>query len=107
MAKPQWSRILRSAFGKIVGRNHDHKVYHLARGRVHLWTRISGDTAIAHPTYNELVRMVEVEFAKNGYRIDRENRKWDVDGPCPLMMGSTKKHGRWVAELHIYLYPPA
>ncbi|KKK63961.1 hypothetical protein LCGC14_2989000, partial [marine sediment metagenome] len=50
---------------------------------------------------------VEDEFAAKGYRIDAENRKWDVDGPCPMMLGSTWANGRWVADLHIYLYPPA
>ncbi len=107
MARPQWARTIISAVGKIADRFHAHKVYHLAGGRVHLWTRISGDTAVAHPTYNALVRMVEDEFAANGYRIDEENRKWEVDDRCPLMLGSTKKHSRWVAELHIYMYPPA
>lgn len=107
MAKPQWSRILSSAIDKIAGRFHGHKAYHLAGGRVHLWARISGDTAVAHPTYNGLVRMVEDEFAAKGYRIDKENRKWEVDDRCSLMLGSTKKNGRWVADLHIYLYPPA
>ena len=107
MARAQWSRILDSAVSKIADGYHGHKAYHLAGGRVHLWTRISGDTAVAHPTYNKLVEMVENEFKLNGYKIDAENRKWDVDGPCPLMRGSTKKSGRWVTELHIYLYPPA
>lgn len=107
MAKPQWSRILTSAVGQIADRYHGHKAYHLAGGRVHFWTRISGDTAVAHPTYNELVKMVEKEFAAKGYKIDKENRKQVVDCPCPLMLGSTKKHARWVAELHIYMYPPA
>lgn len=107
MARPQWSRILNSAVEGIADRSHGHKVYQLAGGRVHLWTRISGDTAVAHPTYNELVKMVEKEFKLKGYRIDAENRKWDVDGPCSLMRGSTRANGRWVADLHIYLYPPA
>ncbi len=107
MAKPQWSRILTSAVGKIADRYHGHKAYHLAGGRVHLWTRISGDTAVAHPAYNKLVKMVEDEFAANGYRIDKENRKQDVDSFCPIMRGSTVKNCRWVADLHIYLYPPA
>ena len=47
------------------------------------------------------------EDAAKGYRIDKENRKWEVDDRCSLMLGSTKKNGRWVADLHIYLYPPA
>ncbi len=107
MARPQWSRTIDSAVGKIADRFHGQNVYHLAGGRVHLLTRFSGDTAVAHPTYNKVVEMVEDEFASKGYRIDEENRKLDVDGPCPLMLGSTKKNGRWVAELHIYLDPPA
>lgn len=107
MARPQWSRILDIAVCKVADGYHGHKAYQLAGGRVHLWTRISGDIAVAHPTYNALVKMVEDKFAAKGYRIDEENRKWDVDGPCSLMRGSTKKYGRWVADLHIYLYPPA
>lgn len=107
MARSQWSRILSSAVAGIADGHHGHKAHYLAGGRVHLWTRISGDTAISHPSYNELVTMVENEFESKGYEIDKENRKWDVDGPCPLMRGSTKKDGRWVANLHIYLYPPA
>ena len=107
MTRPQWARILKSAVGKIADRHHGHKAYQLAGGRVHLWARISGDTAVAHPTYNKLVKMVEDKFAAKGYRIDEENRKWDVDGPCPMMLGSTWANSRWVADLHIYLYPPA
>ncbi len=105
--RPQWSRILDSAVGHIVDGWHGHKAYHLAGGRVHFWTRISGDTAVAHPTYNKLVKMVEKEFAAKGYRIDKENRKQVVDSLVPLMQGSTVKNCRWVAELHIYMYPPA
>ncbi len=104
--RPQWSRILTSAVGHIVDGWHGHKAYHLAGGRVHFWTRISGDTAVAHPTYNKLVKMVEKEFAAKGYRIDKENRKSVVDCLVPLMRGSTVKNSRWVAELHIYMYPP-
>jgi len=108
MARPQWSRTLDSAVGHIVDGWHGHKAYHLANGRVHLWARISGDTAVAHPTYNKLVKMVEDEFVAKGYRIDyKDTVKWKVDGPIPLMRGSTKKNARWVTELHIYLYPPA
>lgn len=106
MTRPQWSRILDSAVEGIADRYHGHKAYYLAGGRVHLWTRISGDTAVAHPTYNQLVEMIENEFKSKGYVIDKENRKRDVDAPCTLMRGSTVKSSRWVEEFHIYLYPP-
>ena len=93
MARPQWSRILDSAVGHIVDGWHGHKAYHLANGRVHLWTRISGDTAVAHPTYNKLVKMVEKEFAAKGYRIDKENRKSVVDSLVPLMRRRPQSEG--------------
>lgn len=107
MARPQWSRILNSAVEGIVDQSYGHKVHHLAAGRAHLYTRISGDVAVSHPTYNELVGIIEDEFKSKGYTIDKENRKLKVDSPCSLMRHAVGSPSRWIADLHIYLYPPA
>ena len=102
MAKrPQWSRTIDSALDGIIERVIDLKAHHLAGGRVHLWVRFCGYRTPLTPSYNELVEIIEDEFKLKGYKIDKENRKWDVDGPL------TKGNRRWVTEVHIYLYPPA
>lgn len=103
--RPQWSRILRSAVDGIAAGVHSHKAYQLAGGRVHLWARISGDVIPSTPSYNELVDIITNKFALEGYAIDAENRKLDVDIPIGEM--GYKGSGRWVAEIHIYLFAPA